>query len=99
MSGAPPAAQTTVRVWDPLVRIGHWSLVASIAAAWFTREGNEVWHERIGYTALAIVAVRIVWGFAGSRYAAICKVHFTPARNRVERHGQFIGSASACARA
>ncbi len=64
-----PAAQPPVRVWDPLVRIGHWSLVASVAAAWFTREGGGIWHEWIGYAALAIVAVRVVWGLAGPHYA------------------------------
>ena len=69
MSGASFTARTAVRVWDPLVRIGHWFLVASVAAAWFTREGYGVWHERIGYAALAIVFMRVVWGFAGPHYA------------------------------
>jgi cytochrome b len=58
-----------IKVWDPLVRIGHWTLVASIAAAWFTREGNHELHEAIGYVALAVIAVRLVWGFIGPRYA------------------------------
>jgi len=69
LSGASFTARTAVRVWDPLVRIGHWFLVASVAAAWFTREGYGVWHERIGYAALAIVFMRVVWGFAGPHYA------------------------------
>jgi cytochrome b len=69
LSGPLSTARTAVSVWDPLVRVGHWSLVASIAAAWFTREGFGVWHERIGYAALAIVCVRVVWGFAGPHYA------------------------------
>jgi cytochrome b len=58
-----------IRVWDVLVRLLHWSLVAAVVGAWFTREGNDLWHERLGYAALAIVAVRVVWGFVGSRYA------------------------------
>jgi cytochrome b len=69
LSGVSSSARTTVRVWDPLVRVGHWSLVALVAAAWFTREGYGVWHERIGYAALAIVCMRTVWGFAGPHYA------------------------------
>ncbi len=56
-------------MWDPLVRLGHWALVASVAAAWFTRHGGGVWHEWIGYAALAIVALRILWGGVGSHYA------------------------------
>jgi cytochrome b len=55
-----------LKVWDPLVRAAHWSLVATIAAAWFTREAL---HEWLGYIALGIVALRVVWGIMGSRYA------------------------------
>lgn len=69
MSG-PAGRQGPERyVWDPLVRIGHWLLVASVVAAWFTRHGGGAWHEWIGYAALAIVVVRLVWGFIGSRHA------------------------------
>ena len=64
-----PVGGPAGRVWDPLVRLGHWALVASVAAAWFTRHGGGVWHEWIGYAALAIVAFRILWGGMGSHYA------------------------------
>jgi len=56
-------------VWDPLVRIGHWSLVATIACAWATREGSHRWHEIFGYAAIGIVAMRVLWGFFGLHYA------------------------------
>jgi cytochrome b len=58
-----------IKVWDLLVRLLHWSLVVSVVGAWLTREGNELRHEQLGYAALAIVTVRFVWGFIGSRYA------------------------------
>jgi len=58
-----------IKVWDLWVRIGHWLLVLCIAAAWLTRHGGGAWHEWLGYGALAIVAVRIVWGFIGSPHA------------------------------
>jgi cytochrome b len=57
------------RVWDLWVRIGHWLLVFSVAAAWLTRHGGDAVHEWLGYAALAIVAIRIVWGFIGSPHA------------------------------
>jgi cytochrome b len=58
-----------IKVWDLLVRILHWSLVIAVLGAWLTREGEDPRHLQLGYAALAIVAIRIVWGFAGSRHA------------------------------
>ena len=51
------------------MRIFHWSLAIGIAAAWLTRHGFGAVHEWIGYATLALVAIRIVHGFAGTRYA------------------------------
>jgi len=59
----------TVTVWDWVVRLGHWLLAATIAGAWFTREGGGRLHEIIGYGSLAVVAVRLLWGFTGSGHA------------------------------
>ena len=58
-----------VRVWDPLVRIFHWSLVAGIAAAWLTADEWDRAHELIGYAIAALVAIRLVWGIIGTKYA------------------------------
>lgn len=55
----------TLKVWDPVVRIGHWLLVASVVLAWLTKAGWDGWHELIGYVSLAIVAMRAVWGWSG----------------------------------
>lgn len=63
------AGPQTVVVWDPVVRTLHWALAVSIALAWFTRHGGGVWHERIGYASLAIVVMRLAWGWSGPRYA------------------------------
>lgn len=67
-----------LRVWDLWVRIGHWLLVLSVTAAWFTRHGGGAWHEWLGYAALAIVAVRIVWGFVGSTHARFADFVYPP---------------------
>lgn len=61
--------EDTVRVWDPLVRIFHWSLLASILAAWLTVDVWDKAHEWIGYAAGTLVAVRVIWGFIGTRHA------------------------------
>jgi cytochrome b len=63
---APPA---TVKVWDPFVRIFHWSLVTLFAVAFLTGDEIEWLHLWAGYTIAGLIALRIVWGFIGTRYA------------------------------
>jgi len=62
-----------VRVWDPLLRIAHWTLVASIVSAWITAEieldAAKRAHEWAGYAALGVIALRLLWGWIGPRYA------------------------------
>ena len=65
---AHDTGRTNVKVWDLLVRVGHWALLIGIFAAWFT-QGK--WHEWLGYAVLGIVLVRIVWVFIGYVTAAV----------------------------
>ena len=72
----PPATATTqrgasaltVRVWDPFVRLFHWSLVALFIVAFVTGDKFERLHIAIGYAIIALIALRVVWGFLGSRH-------------------------------
>jgi cytochrome b len=57
-----------VRVWDPLVRLFHWSLAACVFGAFLVEEGD-IAHRWLGYTALGLVAFRLLWGVVGSRHA------------------------------
>jgi cytochrome b len=68
-----------VRVWDGVSRATHWLLAAGIAAAWLTREGWGRWHEWIGYACLALVALRVAWGWLGPRYARFSQFVRAPA--------------------
>ena len=69
MSEAAGEPGRAVPVWDAAVRVLHWSLVLTVAAAWLTRHSPGRWHEWLGYGTLAIVAARLAWGFLGSKYA------------------------------
>jgi cytochrome b len=57
--------RASVRVWDPFIRVFHWSLVVSIAVAWFTGDGWKALHLWAGYAAASLIALRIVYGFIG----------------------------------
>jgi cytochrome b len=61
-------ARSTVKVWDPLVRLFHWSLAACIFSAFLVEEGDTA-HQVLGYIALGLVASRVAWGFVGTRHA------------------------------
>jgi len=57
------------KVWDPLIRIFHWSLVISFGIAWISSEGFDSLHMWSGYVAGALIAFRLFWGLIGPRYA------------------------------
>jgi cytochrome b len=58
-----------VLVWSGLVRCLHWGLAALTLSAWFTGGSTGPVHERLGYAALAVVVVRVVWGGIGDAHA------------------------------
>lgn len=52
-------------LWDPVVRLTHWGLaLAVLLNAVLTEEGGTV-HVWVGYAALAMLALRLVWGLVG----------------------------------
>lgn len=71
-----------VRVWDLPTRLFHWALAACIAGSLVSVNlgGNAVgWHFRFGYAILALLLFRLLWGFAGPRYARFASFPPNPA--------------------
>jgi cytochrome b len=61
-----------VLVWDLPLRLFHWLLVLLVAASFVSAEiGGKAMqlHFLSGYTILALVLFRILWGFAGGTHA------------------------------
>jgi cytochrome b len=73
-----------VKVWDLFVRLAHWTLVAAVLGAWLTAEADgdtaKKVHEWLGYLALGVLALRIPWGWIGTRYARFSQFVRAPAQ-------------------
>lgn len=59
----------SVKVWDGLIRLGHWILVAAFVTAYFSAEEFEDLHVIAGWVVAIYVLLRMIWGFIGSRHA------------------------------
>ncbi len=67
-----------IRVWDPLVRIFHWSLVLSFAVAYLSGEEESDIHIYSGYIILGLLLFRLLWGFVGGRFARFSDFAYSP---------------------
>lgn len=67
-------------VWDPMVRLFHWSFVILFASNALVVDKDSDLRQWVGYGVFALVAFRLVWGFVGSRYA--CFASFPPSMNQ-----------------
>ena len=62
-AGEPTSASGPV--WDPIVRITHWGVAAAVVVNGLIDEGGSTLHIWIGYSALAMLVLRLLWGFIG----------------------------------
>ena len=67
-----------IYVWDPLVRIFHWSLVLTFIVCYLTGDEEGLIHAYSGYVILGLVAFRVIWGLVGTKYARFTNFIYSP---------------------
>lgn len=82
MAGSESAAGG--RIWDPLVRLTHWGVAAAVLLNGLIVEEHSLTHIWIGYVAVALLALRLIWGFIGTRPARFSA--FPPSIGRAMGH-------------
>lgn len=70
-------ARDAIRVWDPFVRVFHWTLVIAFALAYVVIEPYIV-HILAGAAIGILVAARIVWGFLDTGHARFADFVYSP---------------------
>ncbi|PIC00513.1 cytochrome b/b6 domain-containing protein [Caulobacter sp. X] len=71
-SDAPSIAprQRGFKLWDAPTRLTHWALVGLIGFSWWSAStGHMDWHRWSGYSVLALITFRLIWGVVGSQSA------------------------------
>jgi len=62
-------APSTVKAWDPLIRVFHWSLVFFFLLAFITGDDWLNLHVQAGYAVSLLIGFRLFWGLAGTTNA------------------------------
>ena len=85
-------ATPEITVWDPLVRLFHWTLVLAFVFAFCSQSDGfekireqllpEEWLQTVhiwaGYTIAGLLLFRLIWGFVGPRYARFSNFVYGP---------------------
>jgi cytochrome b len=71
----------TTRVWDLPTRLFHWLLAIAVVGLVVTGQVGGIWmnwHFRLGYSVLALLLFRFVWGFVGGYWSRFSHFFYSP---------------------
>ena len=70
------------KVWDLLLRCWHWLFALAVCTVWLLGEfmsfSNIKWHFYLGYSVLALIFIRLVWGLVGPKTARFASLQLSP---------------------
>ena len=75
---------STVKAWDPLIRIFHWGLVIFVLLAFLSEDDGSNLHLWSGYAVSLLIGFRLLWGLVGTRNARFTS--FVRSRRAVMQH-------------
>ena len=81
MQDTSHSSQTPTRVWDLPTRLFHWMLAAAVIALVVTAKvGGDAMtaHFWLGYTVLALLVFRLLWGLMGGRWSRFASFIYAP---------------------
>lgn len=73
------ATENMLKVWDPVVRGGHWLLAIAFFIAYLTEDDFLTLHVWAGYLVASILCLRLLWGLVGSKHAKFKDFVYSPA--------------------
>jgi len=74
-SGVP----SQVYVWDPFIRVFHWTLVVGFTIAYLTEDDLLQVHVWAGHVVGILIVARVLWGFIGPTHARFSDFIYAPA--------------------
>lgn len=68
LKGNRPSARASIAppsLWDPVVRLTHWGIAIAVLGNALATKGGSLTHVSLGWLAMALLVMRLVWGVLG----------------------------------
>jgi cytochrome b len=60
-----PSTVAAPALWDPIVRLTHWGIALVVVINALINEGGSLIHVTLGWIAMALLVMRLIWGALG----------------------------------